>query len=351
MFLLRLPYLIVPLVALAPMPGPAAGQSVVLQPKYAPGRTTYVEISKDIRQVVTGGPIGAGGLETAIRQHQGVMQSVESVNAGGHVKLVLKFERQAMFIDSSMQKAAYDSDSASPGPAAALLIPVFSPMIGESMTMEIDREGRVTSFTGMKDILAKVEKSAQGNLYFENLRVELDDEVQKVQWGEARMSLYPFKEVRPGDTWTREFRQSHRPARIVEYKVRLEEIGRKDGRAIARVTFTATMRPPDGAKPEPLPRGMSAEFLSGREEGEAIFDIEHGEFTQIRAAGEENSALNLPAAAGGPNPPTLKVTEKAKSTVIVMDEAQRAKQKAENRNRTPHVLPSRAATKPAPSEP
>src|SRR5262249_17034907 len=157
-----------------------------------------------------------------------------------------------------------------------------SPMVGQSLTMVIDKEGKGRSFTGMKAILEKCEAAAGGNPLFEGIKVEIDDEVQKVQWGELRTALFAFREVKPGDTWTREIRQTHHPVRIVEYKVTLAEIGRKDGRAIARVTYAATMRPPENAKPEPLPQGMSAEFLSGRMEGEAIFDIDAGEFTQMR---------------------------------------------------------------------
>lgn len=306
--------------------GVLGAETVELRAKFPPGRAWYVELGSKSTQAISGPMFPGGKMESKTNQTMGVIEKVESSSKDG-AKIVMTFDRYGMSISSlTMGNMSYDSDRPSED-ESSYLEQMFSPFIGMPMTMVLDGQNKITSFTGMTAILEKVEEKAQGNPLFPQMRAGLNDDVATQTWARSRFSLLPDRKVKVGETWTvrREEKQPPLGTTLNEAECKLDRIGELNGRRAAFVSYKGTITPENKVK-----KGESdgAEGQGGIEEGSFsgtfAFDLQHGQII------EQNQETHMKAkiSPGGGEP--LSIDVNSKSTTLVKSLAEREKEKKDN---------------------
>ena len=326
-------------------------QSVRIEPKYKSGESTYVEQNADIHQKMEGGPM-PGAMEIDIKRVYGLNRKVEATPDGG-AKITMTFDRTMQKFDSPMMTGAFDSDAPDEDDSPMLAGP-FKAMVGGTFTMEVDKEGKVKDFSGMKKILEKVEDASGGNPLSGQLRGELTDERGKSTYGEQVYLMYPNKEVNVGETWAKTFHDVlPQIGKVVShYDYKLDRIAEENGHKMAIVSYKSTTEKDSSGKPGDEMPGASTK-LTGSGNGQLTYDVEQGAVTRQTSDGRMNIEITRGApgkkAKGGDKaadakskngkdddddeeedqPKPMKIDVTLKQTYTVMSTADRAKQKTE----------------------
>lgn len=303
----------------------ATAQPVLLKPGLTDGRTVYIELTDELEQ--------SGGFRNAGRQTYGVVQKT-AVSQGGKTKVELTYDRIAI-ATSVPQAVDYDSDRKEQTGEAAQLDPVFSAMIGKTISIEIGADGRATGMSGHDKMLEAIDRRAGASAQWMSLRPMLTADVFRVQFWDKPHVLYPNKEVRPGDTWTCSLDAALPIVGLVKYQYdcTLKEVTRRpedSGPSAALVEFTGkiVMASEPAA---PLGSGpMKLRIESGKMKGTALFDVKLGEFTTQMHETELVIAGTLPSSAPASQPDSLSITQKSKAVLRVLTPEQREKQKRES---------------------
>lgn len=320
----------------------SAAQSVTLKPKYTAGKTDYLEHSEDIEQTMTGA-MAPDGMTMKIKALHCVKRTVEAADKDkGRIKFT--YDRLASVFDAPMAVMDYDSDRKTNDVDAATYEDIYKLMLGESIKAEIGPDGRSESVTGMKDIVAKIDKEVTGNMFWAQMKDHFTDEsfgMQMINW---RSGLLPSKEVKPGDTWTTTLRekQPNIGTMIYDLKCTLKSVDKKDGRTIATIEYDGKITS-EPAKDEPNAMGMSVKLESGETKGVAEFDVDGGDVVRTQTESKLNMAASMSGAApdgdGG-----MKIAARSKGSTRAIAEKERADQKKTNAEKTP----DKSSEKPAP---
>lgn len=331
------------------LPVLASGQTVVIKPNLDPAVPTYVELQETCTRTVTGCTAGMKGMETHIVQIMGVVRQFEPLDGGAHA-VRLTFDRLALTVDNTRltlspdetsERMEFDSDLHAEQGGSPMLGEVFRPMLGESMVMTLDAQGRVTEFRGMRDIFAKVEKTAGKNRFFAQLRDFLNDEVCRSVWGDARMVLFANRPVSPGESWSGGYIQPcpvSGSARYV-YNCTFDGLLKEGGREYALVKYSGQFSPSEDGEPVRVSRMKLVENLRGRFEGVGRFDPALGDFVEDSSTVHMTMVMAMPATEGQ-QPQTMDVAQECNVTSAVMNLEERAAQRQARRS---------AALKPAPA--
>jgi hypothetical protein len=259
-----------------------------------------------------------------------VYEKVSVASAKG-TRLVFTFDRVAMQAEGPGGGLSFDSDTDDRTNKEDLLASALGPMLGMSVTIELDSQGRVQSCKGMEAIFEKVQKQAPGNPVLQQIQDDLGSETAQLTWADSRFVPFAFKEVKAGDTWTRTIRtrSAFLGDLVRDYQCVLEKFDTDAGRRLALVRYTADVRrPSDGAA------GLFAvkSLKSGRMEGTATFDLERREFTLQ----SEIMTLSLDAEWASPDgaePSTAAVQTITRQIVRSLTETERSQQKLANFNK------------------
>ncbi len=318
---------------------PPTGESVLLAPTYEKGGVDYLEFVQQIEQVGKGGAFGPAGRGTRSSRTKGAYQKVATTSEQG-TRLVFTFDRVAMQAESPGGNLAFDSDIDDRTDKAHPVAAVLGPMIGMSVTFELDIHGHVKSSKGMEAIYDKVQKEAVGSPILNQLQDDLSSEAAQLTWADGRFVLFANKTVKVGDTWsgTVRTRSAYLGDLVREYRCKLDRFDTDNGRRVAVVTYSADIRRPPDAVP-----GMFAvsAIKSGRLEGTANFDTERREFTY------QSEAINLvlEAAVSGPEPQKktpIEIQSTTRQILRLMTELERSQQKLANFTRAKRGAPEPA---------
>lgn len=313
-------------------PQEANAQSVLLKPKYVQGRTTYLEISQSIENTLSeagDGPARKGTFQRAF----GVWHKVEAASPDRGARIVLTYDRVHLSIATPMGSTSFDSDVDDPADTSNPLAMAMGPMLGMSMTMELDKDNRIASFTGMEAIRKRIEETTGGGPMYGQIKDELVDDGYRVMWGESRFVFYANKEVRVGDSWTRSLRQRDAALGelVFEYNCKLQRAGTEDGRKVAVVAYVATIRPAPTGEPQPDAIGRVSKLVAGEFKGTATYDLERGAF--VKQASEGWTKINITSSDAVDAGRNVTLDQKIKSATCLLTEAERQKQKLENRRK------------------
>jgi len=349
--------------------GPALGESVMIKRKYVSGRTSYIENQVELVQDISGLPMPALKLQSD--QLYGLWERVES-STKDKTKIVLTYDRAARKVNAPMMgDVEFDTDDPEYEEAAPQLGTVLKPMIGMAMTMEVDKDGKVISFSGMDAVNERVSKLAIASMHWEQMKEEFTDERGKETWGTQPLLIYPNKKVKKGDTWkASSFRVRPRIGTIVtDYQYKFDRIGKENGRKIAVISYTAkvSLRPDAEKTPDAEAEGAKKKAassdkpdkkdtkqegsekkeeakdaepdaeVSGSMSGMATYDVKLGRIVKRNIEGKVD--IKVPLSKVMPNVPTgdepklatFKIT--IKSATSILSEEDRNKQKAEARKK------------------
>ena len=260
----------------------------------------------------------------------------------------------------------FDTDDPEYEEAAPQLGVVLKPMIGMSMTMQVDKDGKVVSFTGMDAINKKISEEAVASMLWEQMKDEFTDEHARRSWGTDPLLIYPNKSVKVGDTWTgtSSFTQSRIGTIITDYRYKVDRIGEENGRKVVVIGVTGVVsRGPDaeadtdaepdsgstepgsdeggeqeqGTDDEETKKALPETEANGSMSGTAVYDVKLGRI--VKQDDEGNVEIRIPLArlipemgdSAGDQIATFKST--VKSTFVIRTEDERNAEKAEARKK------------------
>lgn len=327
------PWVLAGLVSAWLQPAGAACQDVVwLGPKYEPGQSRYVEWS----QMTVSRKADDRDAEPPkrFRQTWGVIETVESVSSEGVARIRLVIDRIVNEFDGGPMPQWFDSDVDGLRRCDHALAPLLRPMLRESMVIEIARDGTVKSFEGIDAITTKLSKlieqspdAAALREKLERMKIMLNDANGRVMWGESRVALFPFREVRPGDTWSRLMQQTF-PSGDIQYDItcRLEKLSWNDDRMLAHVSYEAVIGQPHVSPADS--RMPLARNFRGRSRGSAVLDVGAGQCLHE----EESVMMEFDVSGGGPESAgsAMTIRQKMESVTRTMTLEEREKQKQAN---------------------
>ncbi len=316
-----------------------ADEAVDLRPKFPQGRTRYVEVLEKTEQVIHSAQMPGGKMKMKIDSTKGLIERVESATPDG-VKLVLTYDRAGGLWDVPMMGGTlqYDTDLPSTD-ENPYLRQILKPMIGMPLTVELDKDRKVRSLTGMVDIVKAIQKKAAANPLFMSMRAGLSDDTAKLTWGDGRYMVLPGKKVKAGDTWTGRVEQEYPQigTMVVAIDCKLESIQAKNGKKTAVISYSGTIqelnsinedaKAPDGDADDPKnvvePEDAKSDTNKGTLRGTATFDLQRGEIVEQIEDSEMRFNVQSPMGA-------VDVEMKKKVTMSTMPAAKRESVKKEN---------------------
>ena len=339
--------------------GMAFGESVMVKRKYIPGRVSYIESRTDVVQEISGLPMPP--MKFDVKQLYGLLEKVEP-GTEGDMKITLTYDRAVRTVEAPMMgNLEFDTDDPDYEEAAPQLGTILKPMIGMAMTMEIDKAGKVVSFSGMDAINKKISELAVASMHWEQMKEEFTNERGRQDWGEDPLLIYPNKKVKVGDTWeASSIRERPRVGTVVtDRRYKVERIGTENGRQIVEISVVGVISKKkdvkdDAGAEKPAEKEGDADKegaekaapeaeIKGSLFGTAIYDVERGRIVKNTGGGEFD--VKIPLSQLIPNLPESEEPQFAifnaeiKTATLILSEKQReaqrleAKKKAEMRRK------------------
>lgn len=333
------------LAALAPA---AAAQSVKLQPLLAPGTTTYVETTAEAKQSIQN-PGGGGAMTFEFEMLTGMLCKVESADGDG-AKLTHTYDRQCVKADSPMISGEFDSDIRTDDELLEFA-EIFGPSIGESFTVELGPDRMVKAVTGVDKVADKIKQAAGFNPLVAQFTNEMTNE-QTADELNTRYALYPNKEVKAGDKWSRTLHRTAGPLgkMATEYEFTVDSVTSDT----AIVKYTGAMKQEAPATETGNPGIKAMHVKEGAIKGTATFDARSGALMKDEQTTQIKVELELSSPGGGEEgdgeqaAPRLNMHADVEQVVRFTSEQERAREKADNEAKAKAM--KEAKKKPAPAE-
>lgn len=312
----------------------AGDDTVLLTPRFQPGMSHYCEWDQSTVSTRVDAKAEKDGTRR-FRQIVGILETVESVTPDGQVNIRLTIDRMFHEFEAGTILQKFDSDVEDPGRSDHPMAKLYGPLVGASMHMTVDRDGKILAFKGLssvfEEIARKIEKEPSREMLLgklERLKYTFGEESARVMWGEARLAMYAFKEVKAGDAWQRTMVQPF-PTGDLEMRIqcKLSDVDTRKDHAIASVDYEASFcqKPP---KPGAPSRANFASGLSGTFRGKAKFDSKLGQYVDEKEEGVMQ--LTVPGDEKGSAVP-MRLEQKTKTTTRLLTLEEREEQKQQNR--------------------
>lgn len=300
-------------------------ESVLIQRKYDPSRPMFSEMKIDTVQKISAPGMPGGGMEIKVSQLYCLKEKVKEGD-GGRKIVTLTFDRAMQSMDMPMMGSAeFDSDDPDDPDGAPMLGVIYKNLVGESLTVEIDKEGKVAGFSGMDAIASKISEKASVNQFWMMMKSYFTDERGRGSYAEDPLRFYPNRSVKVGDTWesesTDEMPQVGKTQ--TKHQFKLEKLATEDGRKVAYITYTTreSLIPSEGEENE----AGGKKSVEGSSNGTAIYDIERGLI--VRNTGEEKKKVVMPGQSMGGGASEVTIEVKSKFISKVFGEEERTRQK------------------------
>lgn len=304
-------------------PVATAQETVRLEPRHEAGRRTYVEqTSKTIRKIRR--DTNAPPLEARSETTYGMLAHVTAADGDGDgASFEWTLDRVALIDETPGRPVRFDTDATPAG------IPQNGPeaaaraLLGKKVEMRVSRR-ECQPNAGQ---LAALRGAVGGN---DSASAMLADELSlerfRYSWGDARQALFAWRDVRTGETWENTLRQAapDGSVTIYEYRCKLDAIEKRDGRTVARVSFSGEVRPDGDEQARPNTHGVTMKLDSGRFQGTALFDVERREFTTQETSAELRATATTPTDSSG-NQQTIRLDQSIESRTTIQPAEARAK--------------------------
>jgi hypothetical protein len=271
--------------ALIAVAGTAAGaDSVLLRPKYTPGRTMYAEEQTRMWLKLTRQPDGAERIEVYTGLTLGLLQTVKSASRG-RTELLLTVERIAVKMEAPIvAPMGWDTDGVDPPHGTPALGKVLDAIVGRAYTVRLDGKHQVVEVEGLEEIRAVLEPMADALPALMPVVVAFKEDTVRKEWGQSKRVVYPMRRVKVGESWTHTIVDNLGPGGDMRttYTSTLTQIKKEHGRRVALVDLQARFGQEAGADPATGPMGLQLQFQKGTLTGSATFDVLRGQYVSSR---------------------------------------------------------------------
>ena len=253
------------------MPALAQEKPVNLSWKFEKDKTFYQEMTTKTEQTMK-----VMGQDIKQNQTQKFVISWSPVKQEADKSWVVKqkIESVMMDIDIGGNRIQYDSskDAGSSNPLADF----FKALVGSEFTITIGADMKVSKIEGRADFLTKL--TTANPQMKQLLEAILSDDALK-QMADATFAAIPNKEVKKGDTWSKESKLNMGPVGSYNttYKYTYEGTDAKDKVEKIKVETTLAYTPPVDAQQGALPfKIKAADLKSDKSSGTVSFDAAKG---------------------------------------------------------------------------
>lgn len=286
-------------VVCAAMSSPAYGQDATLKYRWVEGDQVRYRQTQESSTKMSGLP-GLDGMVMTQKMVQVMRMTVEKVAADGSVTLRETFESVRVEQNTPMGSTLFDSTSpAKPDQPPSPLDSVMSAMVGESITIVMAPDGRVSKVEGMSQIMEKAFGSLPQNPLLTQilgqLKTTMSDESMASTFGQS-FAMFPNRALKAGDTWTGQAEVNTPIIGAVNTATTytLKSIESTNGAAIARIAQTQTMKQGGAAPASPLNAlGMSMTLGESKSQGEILFDVTRGRLQRTSVESDMSMAMSL----------------------------------------------------------
>ena len=295
-------------------------------PELQVGSTTYIEVTWTTERMWG----WWGDFEDAPVSHQsrttGWLQHVDSVAPDGGLRLTLTFDRQAGSLEYANRLDSFDSDVNDAGDSTNMLAPLLGPVVGRSITVEVDNARRVVKVEGMSEIWADISAGALDNEYLDTVESWLEADSVRHLIDQVLM-LYPTGERRFGSRWRSTFEENGTRGDARFAYARLE---RRAGRMTVDVCYDFDVKQIDEYSDKTDDLTWTRLQFSGRGHGSATFDQERGNLVSAIEVGQDlmRSRYESPEY---DEPDIVDTFDRYRQQTICLTPADRAAQKAQRK--------------------
>jgi hypothetical protein len=287
----RWPLALLCLVGLALLPARAADDKpVTLKWKLEKDKTFYQEMTTTTKQTmkVMNSDVNQNQTQTFI-----FSWTPTAVDKDGNWTIKQKIEGVKMSIDIGGSKIDYDStkDQATANP----LSDFFKQLVGSEFTLTLDKDLKVSKVEGRDGF---VKKLSAANPQMEPLLNQILSEKALKEMADPTFAAVPNKEVKKGDSWTRESKLDMGPIGTYETtnKYTYEGPDEKD-KKLEKIKVETTLKytaPSDTAATNPLPfKIKSADLKSSNATGTIWFDADKGRIDHSETSLKLDGDLNI----------------------------------------------------------
>ncbi len=264
-----------------------ASRAIDLRPHWEEGDAFYIEWDWTSENIWT--RKGASGYWIGNTHDRfGFIFRVEAIQPNGTARIKLTYDRMesAYWWGNEREEGdAWDSDT-DPPDAQSKLRTVLQPMLGVTLTMEVDRDGRIVSFTGADALRRKVEQADPDKDALKWFDKCLDGQSQRSRW-EHWLGMYAFKPVERCDEWKREISSAIHDQAIT---YSLDRINTYEDHVLAIVHFKGRGIPRADCKTEEIGDGATWEYGESSFTGRSTFDSRRGLIVRRRVEGRRLSS-------------------------------------------------------------
>ena len=284
----------------AGMPAVAYGQGGTLRYRWVEGEQMRYRQTQESSMTMSGLP-GFDGAVVTQKMVQIMRVTVEKVTADGSVTLRETFESVRMEQNTPMGSTVFDSTSpAKPDQPPSPVDSVMSAMIGESITLVLAPDGKVSKVEGMSRIMDKMFASLPqdplSSQVLGQLKASMSDESFGSAFGQT-FATFPNRALKAGDTWSDQAQANNpiagRLTTATTYTVK--SIDSANGSTIARIAQAQTIKQeagPEAASPFSA-LGMTMKLGESKSQGEILFDITSGRLQKTALESDMPMTMSL----------------------------------------------------------
>ena len=297
----------------------AYGQDATLKYRWVEGEQIRYRHTQESSTTMTGMP-GLDGMAITQKMIQVLRMTVEKVAPDGSVTLRETFESVRVEQNNPMGKTVFDSTvPANPDQAASPIDPVMNAMVGESITIVMAPDGKVTKVEGMSRIMEKAFGSLPQNPLLTQLLGELkatmSDEAMATTLGQG-FAAFPNRALKSGDTWTSQADVNTPIIGVMTTSTAytLKSLESTNGVATARIAQTQTMKQGGQAPASALNAlGMNMKLGDSKSQGEILFDVTRGRLQKSSVDSDMSMTMSLENSPAG----SLTMTASVRTTMLM----------------------------------
>ncbi len=298
-------------------------EKVLVQRKYTPNAKRYMETETEVKQTITGLPMGTIVVEFS--QLLGTWEEVKSTSPE-KTELVLTYDRaKHRMVNPMMGTLEFDTDDPDNEEAAPIFQQIAEPMLGMAMKAEFGSSGELISFKGVDAIREKIDARAVANPLWMHFKESMNDDAESRKWIKVPWLLFPNKKVRRGDSWkASSVEDEPRIGKIkTDYEFKVDSIEKRDGHTVVIVSFAGALSLEDAKAEGDAPKPT----LEGKTVGHATFDATTGVVLGRTSTIEQNIDAPIGAEMGGDGTKRMQVKVDVKTSQVFMTPAERDAQK------------------------
>ena len=207
-------------------------RTIDLRPRWKAGDAFYIEWDLKSKHTRTEDSTMISMIGFA-HDIAGLILRVEEVMPDGGARIMLTYDRIAsswLWGNDTESENFWDSDF-DPPDSSSEFRKVLQPVIGSTLLLEVDNEGRIIRFDGVAEMRRKVEQAKPDPETFSWFDTFFTTDSKRAAW-EDWFGKYAYKPVKRGDTWDRSYTSSHHDNTVI---TSLDRINIYEDRVLATV--------------------------------------------------------------------------------------------------------------------